>query len=86
MAKFMEVKSISPSLKQCEIAKKLAISTSTLQRFSREIKVHSLYRILQSSNTTTREQKTLNQFEYDLKMTPNDLKMTSNEPVKEKKN
>ena len=30
MAKFMEMKSISPKLKQSEIAKELAISTSNL--------------------------------------------------------
>ena len=47
MAKFMEITSINPKLKQSEIAKELAISTSTLQRYRREINMHSSYRILQ---------------------------------------
>ena len=91
MAKFMEIKSINPKLKQSEIAKELAISTSTLRRYRREINMHSPYRILQSSNTNTRKQKTSNHTEHnfkmtssDLEMTSCDLKMTSNEPVKNK--
>ena len=36
MAKFMEIKSINPNLKQSGIAKELAISTFTLQRYRRE--------------------------------------------------
>ena len=41
--------------------------------------MHSKYRILQSSNTHTRKQKTLNHTELNLKMTSNDPKMTSND-------
>ena len=57
MAKFMEIKSIRPKLKQSEIAKELAISTSTLQRCRGEINMHSPYKILQSSNTNTRKER-----------------------------
>ena len=33
MAKFIEIKSINPKLKQSEIVKELKISSSTLQRY-----------------------------------------------------
>ena len=79
MANFMEIISINPKLKQSQIAKESAISTSTLQRYRREINMHSPYRILQSSNTRTRKQKTSNHTKHHLKMTSNDLKMTSND-------
>ena len=46
--------------------------------------MHSHQRILQSSNTNTRKQKTSNHTEHEPKMTSNDLKMTSNEPVKKR--
>ena len=36
MAKFMEVKSINPKLKQSEIARELKMSSSTLQRCRKE--------------------------------------------------
>ena len=36
MAKFMEINSIIPKLKQSELAQKLQISTSMLQRYTRE--------------------------------------------------
>ena len=35
MAKFMEIKSVNPKLKQSEIARELKISSSTLQRYRR---------------------------------------------------
>ena len=76
---FMEIKSNNPKLKQSEIAKQLAIPTSTLQRYRREINKHSPYRILQLSNTHTGKQKALNHTEQDLRMTSNDLKVTSKE-------
>ena len=92
MAKFMEIKSINPKLKQSEIPKELEISTSTIQRYRREINMLSPYRI--SPNTIyTRKQKTPNtnlddvkMTSNDLKMTSNDLKTTSNESVKPTKN
>ena len=45
MAKFMEIRSVHPELKQSEIAKELKISSSTLQRYRREINMLSPYRI-----------------------------------------
>ena len=77
MANFMEINSINPKLKQYEIAKELAMSTSTSQRYRREINMHSPYRVLQSLNTNTRKQQTSNYTEQNLKVTSNDLKMTS---------
>ena len=79
MVKFKEIKSINPKLKQSEISKKLAISTSTLQRYKREINMLSPYRIILSSNTKARKQKTSNHTQHNLKMTSNDHKMTSND-------
>ena len=79
MAKFMEIKSINPKLKQSEIAKELAISTSTLQRYRRELDMRSPYRILQSSNTHTRKQKAASHTKHDLKVTSSDQKTTSND-------
>ena len=73
MAKFMEIKSINSKLKQSEIAKELAKSTSTFQRYRREKNMHSAYRIVQSSNTITRKQETSNNTE----ITSIDTKMTS---------
>ena len=82
MAKFMEVKSNNPRLKQSETAKVLAISTSTLQRYRRETNMHSPYRLLQSSNTNTRKQKTSNhKTSNDLKKTSIELNETSKESV-----
>ena len=78
-AKFMEIKGNNPRLKQSEIAKELATSTSTLQRYRRKLKRHSPYRILQSSNTNTTKQKTSSHTQHNLKMTSNDFKRTSND-------
>ena len=50
-AKFMEIKSINPKLKQSEIAKELKLSTSAIQRYRREINMVLPYRISPSSNT-----------------------------------
>ena len=44
-AKLMEIKSINSKLKQSEIAKYLEISSSTIQRYRREINTLSPYRI-----------------------------------------
>ena len=54
MAKFMEVKSINPKLKQSEIAKELKRSPYTLQRYRKESNMLSPYGI---PNTHTRKQK-----------------------------
>ena len=92
MAKFREIKSINPKLKQSELAKELALTTFTLQRYRRKLNMLSPYRTIQSSNTHTRRQKVSNHTEHnlkvpskDLKITLNVLKMTSNEPVKKNK-
>ena len=45
VAKFLEIKSINPKSKQSEIAEELAISTSTLQRYEKEIITNSPYGI-----------------------------------------
>ena len=82
MTKFMEIKSINPKLKQSEIARGLKISSSTLQRNRREMNMLSPYRIPSSSSTShKRESKTSNTNFDDVKITSNDLKMTSKEPI-----
>ena len=88
MAKILKIKSVSTKLQQSEIAKEMAISTCTLQRYRRETKMLSPSR-LPPSNTNARKQKTSNHTELDPQMTVNDLKknsndfkMTSNEKVK----
>ena len=77
MAKVIENKSTNPNLKQSESARELKISSSTLQRYRREINMFSPYRIPPSTNTHTRKRKTSNHTEHDLKMASKDLKMTS---------
>ena len=59
MAKFMEIKSNNPRLKQSEILKK-ELSSSTIQRYRREINMLSPYRIPPSSKTNeeNKRQKT----------------------------
>ena len=69
MANYMEVKSVNPKLKQFVMAKVLAISTSNLQRYRKEMIMHSPYRIFQSSKTHTRKQKASKHTEHDLKPT-----------------
>ena len=94
ITKFMEIKSNNSKIEQSEFAKLLELSSSTIQRYRRETKMLSLYRITLSSETNhTRKQKTPNTKLDDVKLTSNDLKMTSNdlkttsnnEPVKCKK-
>ena len=51
MAKFMEIKTKNPRLKQSEIAKLLELSSFTIQRYRREINMLSLYGIPPSSTT-----------------------------------
>ena len=76
MANFMKIKSIKPKSDQSELARELKLSSSTLQRYSREIRMLSPYRIPLSSTTHTRKKKTSNHTEHNLKMTWNDLKKT----------
>ena len=83
----MEIKPSNPKLKQSGIVKKLILSSFTIQRYSREIKLLSPHRLLPSSKTNhTKKQKTPNTIRDDVKVTSNDLKVTSNESVKPRKN
>ena len=68
------------------------MSTSTIQRYRNDKNILSPYRI-QPNNTNRRTKTAKNtnfgnysHHEHDLKMTSNDLKTTSNEPVKNKRN
>ena len=55
----MELKSNNPKLKQPEIAKPLELTSSTIQRYRKEINMLSTYKIPPSSKTNqTRKQKT----------------------------
>ena len=95
MADFMRVKYENPKMKQSERANQLGMSSSTLQRYRNDINMLSPYRIhLNNTNKRVKNGKNTNfdnnlQCVPDLKrpqMTSNDLKTTSNEPVKNKKN
>ena len=95
MADFMRLKYENLRMKQSEIANQLSLSSSTIQRYRNDINILSPYRI-QPNNTNKRTKKAKNinfdnnsHHEPDVKrsqMTSNDLKRTSNEPVKNKKN
>ena len=91
IADFMRVKYENPKLKQNEIANKLGLSSSTLERYRNEINMLSPYRFHpNNSNKRTKKVKYTNfdknsHREYDIErrqMTSNDLKRpqaTSNE-------
>ena len=95
MVDFMRKKYENQKLKQSEISNQLGYSTSTLQRYTNHKNILSLYRI-HTNNTNKRSEKVSNtnldntsHRGHDLKrpqLTSNDLKTTSNEPVKNKKN
>ena len=88
MADFMRVKYENPRMKQSEIANQLGMSSSTVQRYRNDINMLSPYRI-NSNNVKKRTKKAKIDDNTDLKrpqMTSNDLKTTSDEPVKNKKN
>ena len=63
MARFIQIKSMNPRLKQSEIAEELGCSNSTLQRYRNDIKKLPHYRI--RPNSHKRRQKTPNR-EHDL--------------------
>ena len=94
MSDYMQMKYENPKLKQSEIAKQLGLPSSTIQKYRNDINMLSPYRI-SSNNTKKRTKKAkLTTFDNnshrdsDLKrpqMTSNDLKTTSNEPVKNEK-
>ena len=56
MADFMRLKYENPKMKQCEIAKQLSLSSSTLQRYKNEINMLSPYRI-EPNNTKKRSKR-----------------------------
>ena len=88
MADFMRVKFENPRMKQSEIANQLGVSSSTVQRYRNDINMLSPYRI-NPNNTKKRSKKAKIDNITDLKrpqMTSNDLKTTSDEPVKNKRN
>ena len=95
MADLMRMKYENPNLKQSEIANQLGYSSSTLQRNRNDIDM-ILPHTIQPKNTKKRTKKASNtnfdnnsQGEHDLnrpRLTSNDLKETSNEPVKNKRN
>ena len=82
---FMQIKCTNSKLKQSELAKEMKMSTSTKQRCRRERIMLSPYRISPNTNYT-RKEKTPNKNLDDVKLTSNDLQMTSNEPVENEKN
>ena len=88
MADSMKVKYENPRMRQSEIANKLGMSSSTLQRYRNDINMLSPYRI-SPNNTKKRTKKAKIDDITDLKrpqMTSNDIKTTSNESVKNRKN
>ena len=88
MADFMRVKYENPKMKQSDIANQLVLSSSTVQRYRNDINMLSPYRI-NPNNTRKRSKNAKIDDINDLKrpqMTSNDVKTTSNETVKNKKN
>ena len=88
MADFLRVKYENPRMKQSEIANQLGMSSSTVQRYRNDINMLSSYRI-NPNNTKKRPKRAKIDDIGDLKrlqMTSNDVKTTSNETVKNKKN
>ena len=94
MVDFMRVKNENAKLKQSEIANQLGLSSSTLQRYRNYINMLSPYRI-NPNNTIKRTKKASNtKFDNNSHQEPDvkrpqktsiDLKITSNETVKNKK-
>ena len=95
MADFMRVKFENPKMKQSETASQLSSSSSTLQRYRNDINMLSPYRN-NPNNTNKRTKKASNtnfnnnsHHEPDVKRPQNisnELKITSNETVKNKRN
>ena len=53
MARFMDIKSVKPRLRQDQIAKELGCSKSTLQRYGNDINMLSPYRIPPNNTNET---------------------------------
>ena len=88
MNDFMHIKYQNPKMKQSEISNQLGLSSSTVQRYRNDINMLSPYRI-SPNNVKKRSKKAKIDDTYDLKRprtTSNNIKTTSNEPVKNKKN
>ena len=88
MNDFMYMKYQNPKLKQSELANNLNMSSSTIQRYRNDINMQSPYRI-NPNNVKKRTKKAKIDDIGDLKrpqMTSNDVKPTSNESNKNKKN
>ena len=88
MNDFMYMKYQNPKLKQSELANNLNISSSTIQRYRNDTNMQSPYRI-SPNNVKKRTKKAKIDDIGDLKrpqMTSNDVKTTSNESIKNKKN
>ena len=88
MNDFMYMKYQNPKLKQSELANNLNMSSSTIQRYRNDINMQSPYRI-SPNNVKKRTKKPKIDDIGDLKrpqMTSNDVRTTSNETVRNKKN
>ena len=88
MNDFMYMKYQNPKLKQSELANNLNMSSSTIQRYGNDINMQSPYRI-NPNNVKKRTKKAKIDDIGDLKrpqMTSNDVKPTSNESNKNKRN
>ena len=88
MNDFMNIKYQNPKMTQSEISSQLNMSPSTVQRYRNDINMLSPYRI-SANNVKKRTKKAKIDDIGDLKRpqtTLNDVKTTSNETVKNKKN
>ena len=84
MADFMRVKYENPKMKQSGIATLISLSSSSLQRYRNVIKKLSLSRI--NTNNTNKRKKASNPNFDNNSHHEHDLKTTSNENIKNKKN
>ena len=91
MADFMGMNNESPKLKQSEKANQLSYSTITLQRYRNDINMLSVFKI--QPNNTIKQAKKVSNISFDNnslrnpdvkrpQMTSIELKLTSNESVK----
>ena len=84
MARFMEIKSVNPKLRQNQIAKELGCSGSILKRYRNDVNMLSPYRI--PPNSHKRRQMISNEDPNRPQMNSNDFKRpqsTSEEPTAE---
>ena len=88
MNDFMNIKYQNPKMTQSEISSQLNMSSSTIKRYRNDINMLSPYRI-SPNNVKKRTKKAKIDDIGDLKrpqLTSNDVKTTSNESIKNKKN